>query len=295
MLSKLLRTAKRQKTRGPQAWSHTVEDYYPIDARSRWAAGRLPHTALSSIIGSNNYSGFLEQLASTKALLHCIDNPQGFASRATPTWNNIWFTALDAASLMTMLAWKKPARYVEIGSGHSTSFARFAVDFLNLPTTVTSIDPNPRKEIDALCDEVIRVSLEKMDLSFFDCLKGGDVVFFDGSHRVFSNSDVTVFFFEILPQLPSGVIVHIHDIFLPDDYPRQWNDRLYSEQYILAAMLLSGKELFDIVAPVQYLCLHPETARLVQGLFNEPSGRSIPFYYPNEAKNAGSSFWVVRR
>jgi hypothetical protein len=77
------------------------------------------------------------------------------------------------------------------------------------------LDPEPRAQIDALCDTSIRRRLEDCDLSMFDQLEAGDILFFDGSHRVFTNSDVTVFFLELMPRLKPGVIVHIHDIFLP--------------------------------------------------------------------------------
>ena len=66
-------------------------------------------------------------------------------------------------------------------------------------------------------------------------LSAGDMVFIDNSHRAFQNSDVTVFFTEVLPALPAGVAYGIHDIFLPDDYPAGWSDRFYNEQYLLAA------------------------------------------------------------
>ncbi|MCZ2982675.1 hypothetical protein NYY70_21085, partial [Acinetobacter baumannii] len=87
------------------------------------------------------------------------------ADPVTPHWNNTWFTALDAAALMTMLAWKRPARYLEVGSGCSTCFARYTIDALNLPTTMTSIDPMPRREIDAICDRTLRTPLEGCDIT----------------------------------------------------------------------------------------------------------------------------------
>ena len=109
-----------------------------------------------------------------------------------------------------------------------------------LQTHITSIDPAPRAEIDAICDLVIRAPLEQASLEVFDGLAPGDVVFMDGSHRVFMNNDVAAFFLEDLPNLPAGVLVGIHDIYLPFDYPADIADRYYSEQYMLAAYLLGG-------------------------------------------------------
>ena len=91
-------------------------------------------------------------------------------------------------------------------------------------------------EVDGLCDEVIRAPLEECDLAVFSRVRPGDVVFFDGSHRAFTNSDVTTFFLDVLPELPAGVLVHLHDICLPDDYPPYLDDSFYSEQYLLATI-----------------------------------------------------------
>src|SRR5262245_52540208 len=111
------------------------------------------------------------------------------------------------------------AAALSIGSGHSTKFARRAVVDYGLPTQITSIDPHPRAEIDALCHRTIRKPLEETDLNVFDELEPGDVVFFDGSHQYFMNSDVTVFFLDVPPRLKPGTLVQVHDNTLPYDYP----------------------------------------------------------------------------
>ncbi len=79
-----------------------------------------------------------------------------------------------------------------------------------------------------------------MDLALFRELQAGDVLFIDSSHRCFMNSDVTVLFLEVLPNLPPGVLVQVHDIFIPYDYPREWVERYYAEQYLLSCYLLLG-------------------------------------------------------
>ncbi len=122
----------------------------------------------------------------------------------------------------------------------------------------------PRREIDAICDRTLRAPLEGCDLTLFEELRAGDIVFFDGSHRSFANSDVTVFFFEVMPRLAPGVIVQIHDIFIPDDYRPRGNCRLYNEQYLLAAMLLCGAPPFRVTAPVMYLCQDPAMSARVR-------------------------------
>lgn len=279
----------------PFRWSHTVHDYYPVVPTARWSPGSLPHGRLSAVLAQETaaYTGFLDVLEAHADLLHGVPHEVSDADPRMPHWNNTWFTALDAAALMTMLAWKRPARYLEIGSGTSTRFARYAVDALHLPTRLTSIDPMPRLDIDTLCDATVRRPLEACDLSVFDTLQAGDILFFDGSHRVFTNSDVTVFFFEVLPRLQPGVMVHIHDIFIPDDYPIAWNHRLYNEQYLLAAMLLCGQPPFRVSLPVTYVCKDPTLGARVKRIFAaRGEGSDIPFLYPNDAKVPGASFWL---
>jgi len=301
MLKDIVRSAGRRAgvdifraSTEPFRWSHTVHDYHPVVPSSRWTPGSAPHGHLRSVLARETaaYGSFLDALESQVDLLHSVPHESGATGSVTPHWNNTWFTALDAAALMTLLAWKRPARYLEIGSGCSTCFARYAIDALNLPTTITSIDPMPRREIDAICDWTLRSPLEGCDLKLFDELRAGDIVFFDGSHRSFANSDVTVFFFEVMPRLAPGVIVQIHDIFIPDDYPAAWNCRLYNEQYLLAAMLMCGAPPFRVTVPVMYLCQEPAMRARIQAVFAARGpGPDIPFLYPNDSRTPGASFW----
>jgi hypothetical protein len=194
---------------------------------------------------------------------------------------------------MTFLWERKPRRYFEIGSGYSTMFARHAITAAGLSTSITSMDPQPRAEIDAICDVRIRSGLENCDLAAFDELGSGDILFYDGSHRCFTNSDVTVFFLEVLPRLPPGVLVHIHDIFLPDDYPEAWNSRLYSEQYLLAAMLLSINPPFKVVLPCYFASLDSEFGAKIDKIFKGgEAGFDIPLRYPNTGATPPTSFWI---
>ena len=117
------------------------------------------------------------------------------------------------------------------GSGDAAKFARRAIQDHGLPTYLTSIDPQPRASIDRSCDRVVRSPLEEVDQQFAE-LQAGDFLFIDSSHRTFTNSDVTILFMNLLPRLRDGVVVHLHDIFWPFDYPPEWNDRYSSEQYL---------------------------------------------------------------
>ena len=200
-----------------------------------------------------------------------------------PSWINDWFPGLDGISLYGLLRAREPARYVEIGSGTSTTFAARARGDGGLPTLIRSIDPQPRRGIDSLCDEIIRQPLELAGLQPFGDLEPGDVLFFDGSHRVFMNSDVTVFFLDILPRLPAGVHVGVHDIYLPDDYPPEIASRYYSEQYLLAMVLL-GKSLLRPVLPCWYIHASGRLQQQQSALWEDSRLDQVPRH--------GATFWL---
>jgi hypothetical protein len=183
-------------------------------------------------------------------------------------------------AIYSFLVQRNPRTYLEVGSGHSTEFARRAINDHSLRTQVVSIDPAPRAGIDRICDRVVRSPLEQADLSVFRDLSAGDVVYIDNSHRSFMNSDVTVFFLDVLPDLPLGVLIGIDDIYLPDDYPWAWQYRYYSEQYLLAAYLLRGSSGFRTVLPCHFIGLDPDLSALVSPL--AASGIATE----------GTSFWL---
>jgi hypothetical protein len=215
---------------------------------------RPEHPGIRDLVerGRGRYAhrlGRFRELDEYLAAIPLRDDPDGTG----PYWVNGWLPPLDALALYGFVTQGAPKRYVEVGSGNSTKFVRRAISDHRLPTHITSIDPHPRAAVDKLCDTVVRVPLEDSDPGLFADLEPGDIVFLDGSHRVLMGSDVTVFFFEILPRLRPGVLVHIHDIYLPRDYPPQWRWRHYSEQYLLAAFLLADPQRFDIELPAAYI------------------------------------------
>jgi methyltransferase family protein len=175
-----------------------------------------------------------------------------------PAWRGVPFAAFDLAALYTIIAENRPRRYLEIGSGISTAFARRAAIDSGFPLEIVSIDPEPRAAIDAICDRVIRDGLETCDLAIFAELEASDVVFMDGSHRSFMNSDVTVFVIDILPHLEPGVLVHVHDVNLPWDYPDMFVNWYWNEQYVLAAYLIGAMDRLKSVFPTSWVCRRPE-------------------------------------
>ena len=226
---------------------------YSFETVPRYGYGKPMHEGLRMLIESNKpkYLQILEDLLMLTDELS--DVPKQLPNDPkTPYWDNIFFRGLDPISLYGMICTYKPRRYIEIGSGNSTKFARKAIRSRSLETKMTSIDPNPRSEIDELCDVVIRSRFENTDLGIFDELESGDIIMMDGSHYCFMNSDVTVFFLEVLPKLRSGVIVYIDDIFIPEDYPPFWSERYYSEQYLLSVLLLSS-DRYEVLLPCHFI------------------------------------------
>ena len=163
-------------------------------------------------------------------------------------WENGFMPAFDGLSLM-WAAENAKSTYMEIGSGNSTMFAKAAILASGKSTKIISVDPYPRASIDTLCDEIKRVPVEDLDMSFFEQLVPGDTLFIDNSHRSFMNSDVTTLMLDVIPMIPKGVLIGIHDIFLPYDYFETWVERAYNEQYLLACYLLSNPDYFNIQLP----------------------------------------------
>ena len=262
----------------------TVVDY-PYRSVVRYGAGRPAHPQLAALIGAGRgrYEALIDSLAALQA--DFAEIPLGGAYEdADPFWLNAWFPPLDAMVLTHMLRSGNPDRFVEVGSGVSTKFARRAVNRYGLRTKLISIDPQPRNEIDTLCDQVLRKPLEACDPAMFEALNPGDVFFLDSSHRSFQGSDVTVFFLEILPRLKPGVIVQIHDIYLPDDYIGGHVRRMWNEQYLLATALLYAPDAFEILFPCWFVGQDMDLARRAAGALKHGPLDNLNLY--------GASFWL---
>ena len=157
-----------------------------------------------------------------------------------PRWNQDWFPRLDAAAAYALVRERRPKRIVEVGSGHSTRFLARAIADGRLDCALTAIDPAPRATLDGLAIRRIRATLRDAGPAPFSGLEPGDAVFIDSSHVLMPGSDVDDLLNRVLPALPAGALVHIHDIFLPDDYPAAWAWRGYNEQPGVAALLGGG-------------------------------------------------------
>jgi hypothetical protein len=159
----------------------------------------------------------------------------------TPRFDQDWFPRLDAAASYAAVRDARPGRIIEVGSGHSTRFMARAIADGDLPTRLLAIDPAPRASLNDLPIEWVRSTVQDVDAAALPKLAPGDILFIDSSHILMPGSDVDWLLNRVLPELPTGVIVHIHDIFLPDPYPEAWSWRGYNEQNAVLALLLGAR------------------------------------------------------
>lgn len=260
---------------------------YKVDFKSRYGHGKPAHPQLEKIIAQNRdaYSLHLNDFLKFKEIFHSIKTSAQETNEDQPAWNNGFLPGLDIVALYGMISTYKPRTYLEIGSGNSTKVARKAIKDNKLQAKIISIDPFPRASIDSISDVVIRKPLENMDdFSMIDALEENDILFIDNSHRCFPNSDVTVCFLEVLPRLKKGVIIHIHDIYLPYDYPQFMCDRFYSEQYLLATLLLANSEKYKTILPCFFISEDKELKKILEPVWNHPN--------LSEVERHGGSFWL---
>ena len=189
------------------------------------------------------------------ALLEAIEAYRGdllsiAAGDGPARFDQDWFPRLDAAAAYALVRRERPRRIVEIGSGHSTRFLARAVADGSLATEITCIDPAPRAAIAALGVHHRPELLAAADPDLFAGLAAGDILFIDSSHIAMPGTDVDRLVLDVLPRLAAGVLVHVHDIFLPDAYPPEWAWRGYNEQLLVGALIQGGA--FDLVFASRY-------------------------------------------
>ena len=174
--------------------------------------------------------------------------------------NNGAFESGDAECWYQIIRANKPKRIIEIGSGNSTLMAIKAIkknqsEQLNYTCEHICIEPYEMPWLEQMDITIIREKVEDMDLSFFSQLKENDILFIDSSHVIRPQGDVLFEYLELLPSLNKGVIVHIHDIFSPRNYPKSWlqdDIRFWNEQYLVEAFL-SNNDSWEIIASLNFL------------------------------------------
>ena len=200
------------------------------------------------------FAEFLQRLVGFASDLKGI----GTGPPPMPRWNQDWFPRLDGAAAYTMVRTLEPARIMEVGSGHSTRFLARAVGDGGLATRITAIDPAPRADLANLHVTVVRSTVQEAGIEAFSGLESGDFLMVDSSHIAMPGSDVDMLLNRVLPALPVGVVVHIHDVFLPDDYPPQWDWRGYNEQLAVAPLIHGAG--YEVLFASRYVATRMEDA-----------------------------------
>lgn len=194
----------------------------------------------------------------------------------------------DAIFLYCMLRHLRPRRFIEVGSGFSSCVTLDTNEhFLEQRISCTFIDPHPElllsmiKEDDKPRIEIVGRNVQEVALSLFTDLEAGDVLFVDSTHVAKTLSDVNHIFFEILPRLKRGVLIHLHDIFYPFVYPKDWEleRRAWNEAYLLRAFL-QYNDSFQI-----YFC-----NTFLEYFYDAKFKAEMPLCM----KNTGGSIWIKK-
>jgi predicted O-methyltransferase YrrM len=263
-----LATARGEAERGifiPYRYADTLPDPapdYPEVAALMEASEGAFETVLAAIDG----------LADTLAGLE--------GAPPEPRWGQDWFPRADGAAAYALVRRAPPRRIVEVGSGHSTRFLARGLRDAGARAAHVCIDPAPRAALRGLEVDWREAVLGQAHLGLFDALEAGDMAVFDSSHILHPGTDVDLILNRILPRLAEGVLVHVHDVFLPWPYPAEWAWRGYGEQNGLAPWLLSGayRPVFSSAWAVRRM-----------GAAERPGLRGLPWTGAPEA-----SLWMAR-
>ncbi len=197
--------------------------------------------------------------------------------------SNDYYPTPDAEVYASLILDLAPGRIVEVGGGFSTLVARHAIERSGLDTALVVVDPEPRTEVRAAASELVQQRVETLAMEDL-AVRGGDILFIDSSHVVRTGGDLPHLLLEIVPRLQSGAVVHVHDIYLPYGYASEYAKRLWTEQYLVQA-LLSGSTRYDVVFATHMMSRrHPNAMREAFG----PSVGTTPVRH-------GASFWFTVR
>jgi Methyltransferase domain len=199
--------------------------------------------------------------------------------------NNGLFDGIDALVAYGMVRHFRPRLITEVGGGFS-SLLLSEVAAKNNGASMICIEPFPQEFLKRRfqgVDSLVEKKVQDVDWEFFSHLGSGDILFIDSSHTVKTGGDVNYLFLEVLPRLKPGVIVHVHDIFFPFEYRRDWvldEFRFWSEQYLLQAFLIFNSEFEVLMANNYFSHYHEEDLKAT---------------FPSLPSWGGGSFWMRRR
>jgi predicted O-methyltransferase YrrM len=203
-----------------------------------------PYPEVAALFEAAPWGVFLEEITAYR------DTLATFMEGSGARLGRGMFPAIDGMAAYTAVREFRPRRILEVGSGDSTYFLAAGVKH-NGSGAITCIDPKPRRAIIDLNVDFRPRLMNNGDAELAATLESNDILFIDSSHIMLPGMDVDIQFNRLFPRLKRGVIVHVHDIFLPDDYPPHWRVRNYSEQNALIGWLISN--YFEIIWPGQYV------------------------------------------
>lgn len=174
-----------------------------------------------------------------------LDFPETKSKNYNYYYQNQYFSYSDAISLSCIMLSVKPKKIIEIGSGFSSALmVDINEKYFENNIDLTFVEPFPEERLNALISnnnkyQLIKDFVQHIPLETFKILNENDILFIDSSHISKTGSDVNYLMFEIIPKLNKGVIIHIHDVFFPFEYPKEWIkfDRAWNEAYLLRAFL----------------------------------------------------------
>jgi predicted O-methyltransferase YrrM len=173
------------------------------------------------------------------------------------------FQRVDGEVLYCMVRHLAPRKMIEIGSGSSSYLTAQAIlkNGEKHPCEFTCIEPYPndvlRRGFPGLT-RLVESPVQDVPLSTFEALEENDILFIDSSHVAKAGSDVQYEYLEIIPRLKKGVVIHVHDIFLPWEYPKRWlleEQRFWNEQYLLQAFL-AFNDSFEVLWAGNFMHVH---------------------------------------
>jgi hypothetical protein len=236
---------------------------------------REAQLALLSSFRSERHQALFKALREDRVI-----NKFGFGS---PGVSNTYCNTPDAELYGAMILDRKPSRIVEVGSGFSTLVARRSVAVAGYDSRIVVIDPHPRTDVKPAADELNLKPVEQSDLVARDWLPN-DILFIDSSHICRTRGDLPYLFCRVMPSLPAGVLVHVHDIFLPFDYPNLYDRWCHTEEYLLACML-SHSRRYRVVLATHWLSRTEPAA--MNAAFGPLAGTAA-----SAPHHLGCSFWI---
>jgi len=210
--------------------------------------------------------------------------------------HNGMFKALDAWILEAILRQFEPARVVEVGAGFSSLVTARVKRELLPGMRFEAVEPHPREFLRDLpgLDELVELPVQEVPLERFASLAAGEVLFVDTSHVVKTGGDVPWIYGQLLPRLAPGVVVHLHDVFLPHDYPREWalEGWGWNEQYLVQAFL-AFNPAFEVLFSAEWMLLHHEDLVLeaFPGWASYRDERPTRAIAPGPGEGPGPSWW----